>query len=87
MRPNLLKQETQSLACALRILFRLYLDESRQNEWTSVANKLTYLGKEALEYYVTLEIESHRDAWSPLMLLFLSKVNQLSDEKVYQNNC
>ncbi|KAK4009871.1 hypothetical protein OUZ56_019014 [Daphnia magna] len=81
VRPNLLKQETQSLACAMRILFRLYHDEGRQNEWTMVADKLTHLGKDALEYYVTLETESHRDAWSPLMLLFLWKINQLSDEK------
>ena len=82
VRPNLLKQETQSLACALRILFRLYHDETRQVEWDSVATKLTDLGKEALEYYVTLEAESHREAWSPLMLLFLSRIIQLSDAKV-----
>jgi brefeldin A-inhibited guanine nucleotide-exchange protein len=82
VRPNLLKQETQSLACAMRILFRLYHDEGRQNEWGKVADKLTHLGKDALEYYVTLETESHRDAWSPLMLLFLWKINQLTDEKV-----
>lgn len=82
VRPNLLKQETQSLACAMRILFRLYGDEKREPEWNSVAEKLTDIGKQALEYYVTLETESHREAWSPLMLLFLSKIIQLSDEKV-----
>ena len=82
VRPNLLKQETQSLACAMRVLFRLYGDDNRQAEWTQVADKLTALGKEALEYYVTLETESHRDAWSPLMLLFLSRIIQLSDDKV-----
>jgi len=81
VRPNLLKQETQSLACALRILFRLYDDETRRDEWSDVTDKLTELGREALEYYVTLETESHRDAWSPLMLLFLSRVTQLSDDK------
>ena len=82
VRPNLLKQETQSLACALRILFRLYDDETRRDEWSDVTDKLTELGREALEYYVTLETESHRDAWSPLMLLFLSRVTHLSDDKV-----
>jgi len=30
MKPNLLKQETQSLACGLRILFRMYADDQRQ---------------------------------------------------------
>lgn len=82
VRPNLLKQETQSLACAMRILFRLYSDEAREPEWNNVAEKLTDVGKQALEYYVTLETESHREAWSPLMLLFLSKIIQLSDDKV-----
>ena len=82
MRPNLLKQETQSLACAMRVLFRMYHDDGRRHEWSGVADKLTQLGKEALEYYVTLETESHREAWSPLMLLFLSRITQLSDDKV-----
>ena len=82
VRPNLLKQETQSLACGLRILFRLYNDDTRRAEWNDVSIKLTHLGKEALEYYVTLDTESHRDAWSPLMLLFLSRVTHLSDDKV-----
>ena len=81
--PNLLKQETQSFACALRILFRLYHDETRKPEWNDVATKLNDLGKEAFEYYVTLEAERHRDAWTPLMLLFLSRILQLSDDKVF----
>lgn len=50
VRPHLQKQETQSLACALRILFHLYHEEGRQAEWASVAEKLTSLGKDALEY-------------------------------------
>ncbi|PIO36242.1 hypothetical protein AB205_0097140 [Aquarana catesbeiana] len=32
-KPNLLKQETSSLACGLRILFRMYMDESRKSAW------------------------------------------------------
>uniref|UniRef100_A0A672QPV6 ARF guanine nucleotide exchange factor 1 n=1 Tax=Sinocyclocheilus grahami TaxID=75366 RepID=A0A672QPV6_SINGR len=32
-KPNLLKQETSSLACGLRILFRMYTDQSRQDAW------------------------------------------------------
>uniref|UniRef100_S4RFZ5 ARF guanine nucleotide exchange factor 1 n=1 Tax=Petromyzon marinus TaxID=7757 RepID=S4RFZ5_PETMA len=39
-KPNLLKQETSSLACSLRILFRMYMDESRQNAWGEVQNRL-----------------------------------------------
>ena len=35
-----MKQETQSLACALRILFRLHADETRADRRTEVHNKL-----------------------------------------------
>jgi len=40
MKPNLLKQETQSLACALRILFRMYADDQRQAHITPVQKLL-----------------------------------------------
>lgn len=70
------------MTCALRVLFRLYADERRSAQWPLVAAKLTDLGVEALEYYVTLEAEAHRDAWSPLMLLFLSRIIRLSDQQV-----
>lgn len=39
-KPNLLKQETQSLACLFRILFRMYNDESRRDAWADVESKL-----------------------------------------------
>lgn len=39
-KPNLLKQETSSLACGLRILFRMYTDESRQDAWPEVQRRL-----------------------------------------------
>jgi brefeldin A-inhibited guanine nucleotide-exchange protein len=42
-KPNLLKQETQSLACMFRILFRLYNDETRADAWPQVEHKLLEL--------------------------------------------
>lgn len=39
-KPNLLKQETSSLACGLRILFRMYTDESRRDAWEEVERRL-----------------------------------------------
>ncbi|KAK2095697.1 Brefeldin A-inhibited guanine nucleotide-exchange protein 1 [Saguinus oedipus] len=39
-KPNLLKQETSSLACGLRILFRMYMDESRISAWEEVQQRL-----------------------------------------------
>ncbi|XP_019619050.1 PREDICTED: brefeldin A-inhibited guanine nucleotide-exchange protein 1-like [Branchiostoma belcheri] len=39
-KPNLLKQETTSLACSLRILFRMYYDEKRRDFWPAVQERL-----------------------------------------------
>lgn len=39
-KPNLLKQETSSLACCLRILFRMYVDERRREAWDAVQHRL-----------------------------------------------
>ncbi|NXY82564.1 BIG1 protein, partial [Alcedo cyanopectus] len=81
-KPNLLKQETSSLACGLRILFRMYTDESRTSAWEEVQQRLLNVCSEALSYFLTLTSESHREAWTNLLLLFLTKVLKISDERV-----
>ncbi|KAM3927826.1 brefeldin A-inhibited guanine nucleotide-exchange protein 1 isoform 1-T1 [Leptodactylus fuscus] len=80
-KPNLLKQETSSLACGLRILFRMYMDESRKSAWDEVQQRLLNVCSEALSYFLTLTSESHREAWTNLLLLFLTKVLKISDER------
>ena len=37
---------------------------------------------EALSYFLTLTSESHREAWTNLLLLFLTKVLKISDHRV-----
>uniref|UniRef100_A0A673Y1F3 ARF guanine nucleotide exchange factor 1 n=1 Tax=Salmo trutta TaxID=8032 RepID=A0A673Y1F3_SALTR len=78
-KPNLLKQETSSLACGLRILFRMYTDDSRQTAWEEVQRRLLNVCSEAVAYFLTLTSESHREAWTNLLLLFLTKVLKISD--------
>lgn len=39
---------------------------------------------EALEYYLSLSSEKHKDSWTNLLLLLMSRVTELDDEKVYQ---
>uniref|UniRef100_A0A3Q4AJE9 SEC7 domain-containing protein n=1 Tax=Mola mola TaxID=94237 RepID=A0A3Q4AJE9_MOLML len=80
-KPNLLKQETSSLACCLRILFRMYTDESRQDAWEEVQRRLLNVCSEAVAYFLNLTSESHREAWTNLLLLFLTKVLKISDER------
>ncbi|KAJ8011853.1 hypothetical protein DPEC_G00062590 [Dallia pectoralis] len=80
-KPNLLKQETNSLACGLRILFRMYTDNSRKAAWEEVQRRLLNVCGEALVYFLTLTSESHREAWTNLLLLFLTKVVKISDDR------
>ncbi|XP_070554844.1 brefeldin A-inhibited guanine nucleotide-exchange protein 1-like isoform X2 [Ptychodera flava] len=80
-KPNLLKQETNSLACLLRILFRMYMDENRKAEWPDVQDRLIRICKESLEYFLKLDSESHREAWRSILLLFLTKVIKLNDSR------
>uniref|UniRef100_A0A8C0B6N4 ADP ribosylation factor guanine nucleotide exchange factor 2 n=1 Tax=Buteo japonicus TaxID=224669 RepID=A0A8C0B6N4_9AVES len=81
-KPNLLKQETSSLACCLRILFRMYVDENRRESWDAIQQRLLSVCSEALAYFITVNSESHREAWTNLLLLLLTKTLKISDEKV-----
>ncbi|CAB1341060.1 unnamed protein product [Coregonus sp. 'balchen'] len=80
-KPNLLKQETSSLACGLRILFRMYADDSRQTASEEVQRRLLNVCSEAVAYFLTLTSESHRESWTNLLLLFLTKVLKISDDR------
>ncbi|KAG5838550.1 hypothetical protein ANANG_G00224830 [Anguilla anguilla] len=80
-KPNLLKQETSSLACSLRILFRMYSDQQLQASWPDIQTRLLLVCSEALAYFITLTSESHREAWTNLLLLLLTKTLRLPDDK------
>ncbi|XP_053102736.1 brefeldin A-inhibited guanine nucleotide-exchange protein 2 isoform X1 [Hemicordylus capensis] len=80
-KPNLLKQETSSLACCLRILFRMYVDENRRDSWEAIQERLLNVCSEAMAYFITVNSESHREAWTNLLLLLLTKTLKVSDKK------
>ncbi|CAH1959462.1 unnamed protein product [Acanthoscelides obtectus] len=80
-KPNLLKQETQSLACSLRILFKMYCDESRQQHWPAIEASLIQTCQEALEYFLNLQSETHREAWTSLLLLVLTRLLKMPDSR------
>lgn len=81
-KPSLLKQETQSIACVLRILFKLYGDENRQEDWIEIESRLISVCREALEYFLSVGSEAHRDAWTSLLLLILTRLLKMSDDRV-----
>lgn len=40
------------------------------------------LTRESLEYYVTLQSESHREAWTAVLILIFTKFLKLNEERV-----
>lgn len=80
-RPNLLKQETTSLACLIRILFRMYSETHRSDAWNGVEDRLKSVTNEAFHYFSTLESQSHRDAWTSVLVLILTKMLKLDNER------
>ncbi|EDW13486.1 brefeldin A-inhibited guanine nucleotide-exchange protein 1 [Drosophila mojavensis] len=81
VKPNLLKQETASLACVLRIFFKMYSDENRRSDWPGIEQELVQVSKEALAYYLSLQSEAHRDAWTSLLLLILTRLLKMTDAR------
>jgi brefeldin A-inhibited guanine nucleotide-exchange protein len=81
-KPNLLKQETHSLACSLRILFKMYCDDSRRQHWSLIETKLIGVCQEALDYFLKLQSEAHREEWTMLLLLVLTRLLKMPDDRV-----
>nr|CAH8875550.1 unnamed protein product [Trichobilharzia regenti] len=75
-KPNLLKQETHSLLCTLRILFRLAEEPSNIQE--EADELLDQVILEAFHYYHGLIIDGHRHAWDPCLVLIITQLNKLS---------
>lgn len=82
VKPNLLNQETMSLACVLRILFKMYSDDSRSRDWPDIEARLIVVCKEAFEYFLTLQNGTHREAWTSLLLLVLTRLIKMQDQRV-----
>ncbi|CAF4312114.1 unnamed protein product, partial [Rotaria sp. Silwood2] len=80
-KPNLLTQETHSIACAFRILFRLYTDPKRNDSMDVLKRRILKLAHTSLEYYVTLQSESHRDAWTSVLILIFTKFLKLNEDR------
>lgn len=85
-KPNLIRQETQSIACILRLLFRMYTDEARSSKSAAIQAKLIGCCKECLSYFVEIKSEQHRDAWTPILLLMLVRICKLRDKQFYDQS-
>jgi len=81
-KPNLLKQETQSLSCCLRVMFRLYFDPQRQDCWGEVQQRLLPLCQEVVSYFLTLSSDAHSEAWTPVLLLLFTQLERLEEDRL-----
>ncbi|XP_039270898.2 brefeldin A-inhibited guanine nucleotide-exchange protein 1-like [Styela clava] len=76
-KPNLIRQECTSLSCTLRILFRM----KDQLETAERVDALLYsVCLNALSYFSSLTTETHRDAWTPVLLLLITRTLRLEEK-------
>lgn len=81
-RPNLLRQESTSLICALRILYQMLADQNRWKDKELIETRLTKLVSNSLNYFVSLSSEIHRDSWMGALLLMFTGILQLPTDQV-----
>lgn len=60
----------------------MYCDEGRQQHWPVIETKLLSVCQEALEYFLQLQSEGHREAWTSLLLLVLTRMLKMPDKRV-----
>lgn len=78
----MLTQETQSIACVLRIALKAMCDESRRVHWTHAQNVTSTVITDSLQYYLSLNNHYHRTSWNSILLLILTKLYKLPEDKV-----
>lgn len=60
----------------------MYSDDCRREQWYIIEKKLIDVCKEALDYFLRLDSEGHRDAWTTLLLLIMTRLLKMSDSRV-----
>ena len=81
--PDLQRQEITSLLCLLRILYKIYTDETRVDDWQKTELYLHKLTIESFEFFLMLEEADRRgECWSDIVKLLLKKMALLDDTRV-----
>lgn len=58
-------------------------DESRSEDWPVIHKELITVCQEALTYFLALQSERHREAWTCLLLLMITRVYKMPADKVH----
>ncbi|KAK0425566.1 hypothetical protein QR680_009262 [Steinernema hermaphroditum] len=77
-KPNLLKQETQTIRCIFGILFALYI-ASRDGR-DEIASKLNRVSDDVITHYLGIRLEQQRLAWRVVIHELLYRTTQLPDD-------
>jgi hypothetical protein len=80
-KPNLLKQETTSLGCSLRILFRMYEAESRKAMWADIEDRIQAVCTTTLFMFLSTVGKETRDIWIPIINLILREVVSMPEDR------
>ena len=71
------------MMCAMRLLYHMLADESRmEHDHELVQTHLLQLVNGALEYFLQLTSEVHREAWTQVLLLLFVRMLQLRSNHV-----
>lgn len=60
----------------------MYGDEGRRQHWHLIEEKLMDVCQEAFDYFLQLQSEIHREAWTSLLLLVLTRMLKMPDSRV-----
>lgn len=82
-KPNLLKQETTSLGCALRVMFRMYAAEAHSDAVMGTETKILEVCHDTLERFVISIPPEARHVWAPYISLILREILDLDDERFH----
>lgn len=81
--PLVVKQETESLKCALEILLELYVDKSSMKDYDDdlTEAKLLNVLKDVLVYFLAITSKSQQESWTGLLTVTFGNLSQLPEDK------
>ena len=81
--PLVVKQETESLKCALEILLELYVNQSNMKDYEPelTQTKLLDVLQDVLAYFLAITSKSQQESWTGLLTLTFDNLTQLPEEK------
>lgn len=81
--PLVVKQETESLKCALEILLDLYVESSESPDYDAdkTETKLLEVLSDVLRYFLAITSKSQQESWTNLLTLTFENLIKMPEEK------